>query len=79
MFGTQGTVVEEKQGGVSAFLSPGIHEVKIVGVEYIESRGGTPGLKFTFEGRDNGEGFKHPSGCRMDHNKGFVLLHPGNA
>jgi hypothetical protein len=62
MFGTQGQVVEEKQGGVSAFLAPGIHEVKIVGVEYIESRGGTPGIKLTFEGKPNGDNFNHPAG-----------------
>ena len=61
MFGTQGHVVEEKTS-VSAFLKPGIHEVKIANIEYLESRGGTPGVKLTFEGAPNPAGFVHPTG-----------------
>lgn len=62
MFGTQGKVVEEKEF-ISAYLEPGIHEAKIAKVEYTESsQKGTPGIKLTFEGAPNGEGFNHPEG-----------------
>lgn len=61
MFGTEGHVVKEKVS-VSAFLKPGIHEAKIANIEFIESRGGTPGVKFMFEGAPNPEGFVHPQG-----------------
>lgn len=62
MFGTEGKVVEERGERVSAFLTPGIHEAKIVGLEFMESRGGTPGMKFTFEGKPHGGDFAHPAG-----------------
>jgi len=62
MFGTEGKVVEERGERISAFLAPGIHEAKIVGLEFMESRGGTPGMKFTFEGKPHGGEFAHPAG-----------------
>lgn len=48
MFNTKGTDTTEK-GGISKFISPGIHVCKIKNVEFIESNSGTPGIKFTFE------------------------------
>lgn len=48
MFNTKGTDTTER-GGVSKFISPGVHVCKIKNVEFFESNGGTPGLKFTFE------------------------------
>ena len=48
-FNTKGH--EAKEGGVSAFLSPGIHTAKITGVAFYESNGGTPGFKISFEGK----------------------------
>lgn len=62
MFGTEGHVVEEKGQRVSAFLAPGIHTAKIAKVEFIESNGGTPGIKMTLEGKPNGGDFAHPAG-----------------
>lgn len=62
MFGTEGHVVEERGERVSAFLTPGIHEARIASVEFMESRGGTPGIKFTFEGKPHGGDFAHPAG-----------------
>lgn len=61
MFGTEGKVVEERSS-VSAFLTPGIHTARIAEVEFMESRGGTPGIKFTFEGKPHADGFTHPAG-----------------
>jgi len=61
MFGTQGHTVEEKSS-ISAFLAPGIHTAKVANVEFMESNGGTPGIKFTFEGAPHPAGFVHPAG-----------------
>ena len=54
-FTTAGHTVEDTDF-VSNYLEPGIHVAKVQKIEYFESKGGTPGMKITHEGRPEGDG-----------------------
>ncbi len=59
-FSTNGFEEEEKEFA-SPYIRPGVHEAKVKSIEYFESsKKGTPGIKFTFEGRKVGEQLDGP-------------------
>jgi len=53
-FSTKGHEVTEKEY-ISEYIKPGIHVAKVKSVEYVESAGGTKGIRFIHEGKPMSE------------------------